>query len=48
MASVATARGGAALDVTYALASVAPASALKLIGELTSIAGIQSVELKGD
>jgi uncharacterized membrane protein YhiD involved in acid resistance len=41
-----TARGGAALDVTYAVALPAPEAAVALLAELSRIEGVQSVELK--
>jgi uncharacterized membrane protein YhiD involved in acid resistance len=44
--AVSTARGGAALDVTYHVHARAPDSYLALVTELTPIEGVQSVEVK--
>jgi hypothetical protein len=44
---VATARGGAALDVTWTIAPLPAEQALALVGELNRIDGVQGVELKG-
>lgn len=41
-----TARGGAALDVTYAVKLPGPEVAVALLAELSRIEGVQSVELK--
>jgi hypothetical protein len=41
-----TARGGSALDVTYAVALPGPEVAVALLAELSRIEGVQSVELK--
>lgn len=44
---LATARGGAALDVTYAVQPLSPQKTITLVAELNQIEGVQSVELKG-
>jgi hypothetical protein len=41
-----TARGGSAMDVTYAVALPGPEVAVALLAELSRIEGVQSVELK--
>lgn len=41
-----TARGGAAMDVSYAVALPAPEVAVALLADLSRIEGVQSVELK--
>jgi uncharacterized membrane protein YhiD involved in acid resistance len=48
LAAVATARGGAALDVTYAIRALSSDEALALVAELNRIEGVQEVALKGD
>jgi uncharacterized membrane protein YhiD involved in acid resistance len=46
LVGVATARGGAALDVTYAVATLPPTESLALVGDLSRVEGVQSVEMK--
>jgi uncharacterized membrane protein YhiD involved in acid resistance len=46
LTGLATARGGAALDVTYAVALPPPEKAVALLAELSRIEGVQGVELK--
>jgi uncharacterized membrane protein YhiD involved in acid resistance len=46
LTGLATARGGAALDVTYAVALPAPEQAVALLADLSRIEGVQGVELK--
>jgi uncharacterized membrane protein YhiD involved in acid resistance len=46
LVSLATARGGAALDVTYAIRLPPPEEAVKLLVELNRLNGVQGVELK--
>lgn len=48
LAGVATARGGAALDVSYAIGSLPPESALALVDELSRLEGVQTVEIKDE
>jgi uncharacterized membrane protein YhiD involved in acid resistance len=48
LAALATARGGAALDVTYIIRPLSPDEALALVAELNRIEGVQEVELRGD
>lgn len=43
-----TARGGAALDVTYEVSLPGPEVAVALLAELSRIEGVQSVEMKED
>jgi uncharacterized membrane protein YhiD involved in acid resistance len=44
--ATATARQGAALDLTYAVALRSPGAAVGLVAELTRLEGVQSVELR--
>jgi hypothetical protein len=46
LTGLATARGGAALDVTYSIHPNSPESAMALVTELTRLEGVQGVELK--
>lgn len=46
LVGLATARGGAALDVTYAIELAAADRALALVAELSRVEGVQGVELK--
>jgi uncharacterized membrane protein YhiD involved in acid resistance len=46
LVGLSTARGGAALDVSYAVRLPAPEVAVALLSELSRIDGVQSVELK--
>jgi hypothetical protein len=46
LTGLATARGGAALDVTYAVPLPGPDKAFVLLAELSKIEGVQGVELK--
>jgi hypothetical protein len=46
LTALATARGGAALDMTYATPALAAEQALALVAELNRIDGVQGVELK--
>jgi hypothetical protein len=46
LVGLSTARGGAALDVSYAVPLPAPDRAVALLSELSRIDGVQSVELK--
>ncbi len=45
-AAVATARGGAALEVTYVIHLRSPEAPLALVAELSKVEGVQNVELK--
>jgi uncharacterized membrane protein YhiD involved in acid resistance len=47
LVSLATVRGGAALDITYAIRPLGAQEALALVAELNRIEGVQGVELKG-
>jgi hypothetical protein len=46
LVGLATARAGAALDVTYAVRLPPPETAVALLAELSRIDGVQGVELK--
>jgi uncharacterized membrane protein YhiD involved in acid resistance len=46
LTGLATARGGAALDMTYRAGLPSPETALALVGELSRLEGVQGVELK--
>lgn len=46
LVGLATARGGAALDVTYAVELLAADRALALVADLSRVEGVQGVELK--
>jgi enoyl reductase-like protein len=46
LVGLATARGGAALDVSYAVGLPAAETAVALLSELSRIDGVQGVELK--
>jgi hypothetical protein len=48
LSGVATAKGGSALEVTYAVPDHAPEKALVLVTELNLVEGVQAVELKED
>ena len=48
LTGLSTARGGTALDVTYAVLLPAPEEVFALVNELGSLEGVQSVELKED
>jgi hypothetical protein len=48
LSGLSTARGGAALDVTYAIPLRAPETMLELVNELSRVEGVQAVELKGN
>lgn len=47
LTGMSTARGGSALDVSYAVSLPAPERSFALVAELNRIDGIQGVELKG-
>jgi hypothetical protein len=47
LVGLATARGGAALDVIYSIRPLPGEEALALVAELNRITGVQGVELKG-
>jgi len=47
LAGLGTARGGAALDVTYRVRTVSPEKTFALIADLNRLEGIQGVELNG-
>jgi hypothetical protein len=47
LTSMSTARGGSALDVSYAIRLPPPERSFALVAELNRIDGVQSVELKG-
>jgi hypothetical protein len=47
LVGVATVRGGAALDITYALRPLGADEALALVADLNRLEGVQGVELKG-
>lgn len=46
LSGLSTARGGAALDVSYEVTVPSPQAALALVAELSRLEGVQSVELK--
>jgi hypothetical protein len=48
LTGLATARGGSALDATYAVRLPAPEQVFALVAELNRLEGIQGVELKGN
>ena len=46
LTGLATARGGAALDMTYVVRTRSPEESLALVTELSRLEGVQGVELK--
>ncbi len=48
LSGLSTARGGAALDVTYSIPLLPPDKLLVLVNELSRVEGVQAVELKGN